>query len=201
MTKAPVRPGQAAGVFAGRSLKSGGLFRLLFQACQIVGESGSPVLHKDEPVLDPGDLVKSQIREELCSIALGIEKEIQDPPLILVVHQVADDDIHQALTLMRGVYRHAAESIFKAGAGGSQVVVVVKQACAVVQIPVPPDALFFEKRFHLADLPSAGRMDPADMIFRHGNGSFLSDDLEDGCCRSRATARESGLPDSLLILS
>ena len=66
----------------------------------------------------------------------------------LSLHQVAHHLIHQALPPVGGIHRETAEGVAEAAARGDQRAVVVKDAAAVIQIPVPADALRTEQLIH-----------------------------------------------------
>ena len=136
----------------------------------VVGKATAAVFHEDQLFRNPGNFIKAQIRQELGRGDFGIEKQPEIPPGGLIVRQMTDNPVQQALTLVPGGHRQTPQGVFKAAASGNQFTLVVKDAAGVVQVAVQPDALLMEQRFHLFVVP-APRGDGL-YGFIHGLSSF-----------------------------
>ena len=89
----------------------------------------------------------------------------------LALHQVADHLVHQPLSPVIRGDGQTPERVVEAAAAGDQLA-VVKDAAAVVQIPVTADALLLEERVHLRLGPCIPR---GDFAQGNGHGNYLTE--------------------------
>ena len=170
----PVPKGKGIGVH-----HDGGSFPFpagLFQSGQITGKTLFPVFHEGQGVAHRGDFIEAQVSKDSAVFLFGIEKDMGIAPLHLMFHQMADDLVHEPFAPVGSVYGQTAEGAAKAAARGQQRPTLIKKPAAVIQIPVPADALLFQKGIHCCQGLFVGMGNGADRNC-HGTQTSGSVDL------------------------
>ena len=139
----------------------------LFEAAQVGTKTIPAVLHKDEGVLHPGDLVKAQIPKEFGAFTLGVQKQVEVAPGALHLNEVGDDLVEQALALMVAADGKAPQGVAKAAARADDVVILIEHGTDIIQIAVPADALFLQKGVDLSQGGFIGGRHLREGVFRH----------------------------------
>ena len=139
----------------------------LFEAAQVGTKTIPAVLHKDEGVLHPGDLVKTQIPKEFGAFTLGVQKQVEVAPGALHLNEVGDDLVEQALALMVAADGKAPQGVAKAAARADDVVILIEHSTDIIQIAVPADALFLQKGVDLSQGGFIGGRHLREGVFRH----------------------------------
>ena len=139
----------------------------LFEAAQVGTKTIPAVLHKDEGVLHPGDLVKAQIPKEFGAFTLGVQKQVEVAPGALHLNEVGDDLVEQAFALMVAADGKAPQGVAKAAARADDVVILIEHGTDIIQIAVPADALFLQKGVDLSQGGFIGGRHLREGVFRH----------------------------------
>ena len=140
---------------------------VLGQPVQVTGKTVLPVLHEDDLIFDPGNLIEPQVTKKFGGTAFGIQEKVEISPFILVLDQMGYDLVHQPFPLVVMVHGHAAQGIAKAAAGGNGPIVIVKHHTGIVQIGIPADPFLLQQSIHLGIGPFIGRIYLGNKIIRH----------------------------------
>ena len=104
----------------------------LGQVGEVVSETGTSVLHEDDLILYPDDLVEAQIAEEFSGVALGVHEQVINAAIMFVLDEVSNDFVHEAFALMEMADGHAAECVAETASGSDDVIVFIIGGASVV---------------------------------------------------------------------